>query len=234
MFIGGCKISLQDAKESLQEIYKGGSFEGLVETLHIALLLRYFQPNHLRSAIKHASKYASNPKIFKLADLGYLKLVNKDLLIFTATDNCKKLLKEKGYNHRLLPEPPTGKGIEIYNTDVFVQALKLPNFKALLFPGFGYVIPDALLVLAENNRYQLNFLEIEAEKTYWEKHLRDKRYNYNKLATDETVYKYWKKRAEDLHLPIPSKDKFKFQVMVIGDIEMDFGEGWVWRKELKN
>ena len=205
-----------------------------METLHVALLLRYFQPKHLRSVIKQPSKYASTPKINKLSDFGYLKLVNEDPQIFTATHKTKNLLEYKGYNHRLLPSITKGKGVEIYNTDAFVQALNLPNFRALLFPDFDYVKPDALLVLAEENKYQLNFLEIEAEKSYWDEHLERKKDNYFRLATDEKVYNYWLKRSLDLKLPRPTKEQFKFQVVVVGEIKKDFGNGWVWKKKLKD
>jgi hypothetical protein len=156
--------------------------------------------------------------------------------IYTATAKTLQLLQAVGHDLNLLPEIPKGKGAEIYNTDVFVQAMKLPNYYALLYPQFPkenpYIIPDALLILKENSLYQLNFLEIEAEKPNWESHLQTKYNGYKRLAKDIQVYYYWKVYSRYLKIPCPPVEEFKFRVMIIGSITKDWGKGFEFRSVL--
>jgi hypothetical protein len=113
-----------------------------------------------------------------------MKEVSKD--VYIVTDKALPVLQDVGYNIETLPAQPKGLGNinELLNTDVFIQALKLPNFYTLLYHKFSELEPDALLVLKEEGRYKLTFLEIEAKKPSWEQYLENKRDKYLRLASN--------------------------------------------------
>jgi len=224
-------------KSELKPLISGGSYTAVYRLLYYASLLKYVTQKHLKAiGFSGAEKVATKKKLLTLQTLGYLRLANETLGIYSSTHKTIQVLKVLGYNLKLLPAIPKGKGAEVYNTDVFVRAIRLPNFHALLFPQFPtekpYIIPDALLVLKEDNRYQLNFLEIEAEKPNWEHYLQTKYDGYKRLAKDPQVYNYWKAFSRHLQLPCPRIEKFKFRVMIIGSIRKDWGLGFEFRSEL--
>ena len=192
--------------------------------------------NILKGWVFRVEKVATKKKMQTLSKLGYLKLANEMFGIYSSTAKTHTLLKELGKDLKLLPAVPKGTGVEIYNTDVFVQALRLPNYYALLYPQFPtekpYIIPDALLVLREENRYQLNFLEVEASKSNWDYYLQTKYDGYKRLSEDIQVYRYWKAFSGYLDLSCPPIEKFYFQVMIIGSIQRDWGKGFEFRSSL--
>lgn len=222
-------MDLFTAKQELEPVKKGGSWDGVFDALYKALLLRYFKPSHLQAVVQYPSKYASKKKLNLQVELGYLQARDG---IFTATNKALETLTLYGYKRPLLPTPPRGRGQELYNTDVFVQALNLSDYFILLFPDFEYLKPDALLVRGTPECYKLEFLEVEASKTYWEKHLQKKKENYERLAKDEIVYRYWLHRANMLGMYQPKREEFCFCVCVVGDVYRDW-EGWKWLKNLK-
>ena len=228
---------LETKKLELKPLVSGGSYENIYQMLYYLALLKYATQQHLKSiGFPGAAKVATKPKLHALHKLGYLRLANETLGIYTSTSKALQLLRMLGHDLKLLPGVPKGTGAEIYNTDVFVQALKLPNYYALLYPQFPkenpYIIPDALLVLKEERRYQLNFLEIEAEKPNWEAHLQTKYDGYKRLAKDMAMYNYWKAYSGYLKLPCPSVEEFKFRVIIIGSIIKDWGKGFEFRSAL--
>lgn len=173
----------------------------------------------------------------RLSGTPFLKLPSGVALgIYASTSKSLQLLKALGHDLKLLPGVPKGIGAEIYNTNVLVQAIKIPNYYALLYPQFPkekpYIIPDALMILKEEHRYQLNFMEIEAEKPNWEDHLQTKYDGYKRLAKDMAVYNYWKAYSGYLKLPCPPVEKFKFRVMIIGSVKKDWGKGFEFRSTL--
>ncbi|WP_319526162.1 hypothetical protein [uncultured Desulfosarcina sp.] len=231
-------MDLQAVKEEVKPVIplkSGGSYALMWELFYTARLLKYTTPRHLKAVKPTFSKICSKKKLLALCDLGYLK--NPQGEVFCATDKARDVLEEVGYNPKLLPGEPKGKGDvnELNNTEVFIDCLKHPYYKALLFPRFPidkpYVIPDALLVLAKDNRYKLAFLEIESEKTNWQDHLENKRENYNRLACDKIVYSFWMSFAPLLDLPIPDRNMFCFSVWCIGDFRSDW-PGWVFKNEI--
>ena len=228
---------LEAFKSELQPVAFGRSFESVYQLLYNVALLKYSTQGHLKAlGFSGAEKVATKKKLQVLSELGYVRLANENLGIYSATAKTLQLLIAVGHNLKLMPAVPKGIGSEIYNTDVFVQALKLPNYYALIYPQFPqetpYIIPDALLVLKEEHRYQLNFLEIEAEKPNWEFHLQTKYDGYKRLAKDIAVYNYWKAFSGYLKLPCPPVEEFKFRVMIIGSIQKDWGEGFEFRSAL--
>ncbi len=228
---------LEAVKRELKPLVSGGSYENIYQLLYYLTLLKYSTQGHLKSiGFSGAEKVATKKKLQVLSELGYVRLANENLGIYSSTAKTLQLLKAVEHDLRLLPAVPKGTGAEIYNTDVFVQALKLPNYYAILYPQFPqenpYIIPDALLVLKEERRYQLNFLEIETEKPNWEFHLQTKNDGYKRLAKDIAVYNYWKVYSGYLKLSCPPVDEFQFQVVIIGSIKKDWGEGFEFRSAL--
>lgn len=228
---------LEAVKRELKPLVSGGSYENIYQLLYYLTLLKYSTQGHLKSiGFSGAEKVATKKKLHILSELGYVRLANENLGIYSSTAKTLQLLKAVEHDLRLLPAVPKGIGSEIYNTDVFVQAIKLASYYALLYPQFPqetpYIIPDALLILKEDRRYQLNFLEIEAEKPNWEFHLQTKYDGYKRLAKDIAVYNYWKVYSGYLGLRCPPVEEFKFRVMIIGSITKDWGEGFEFRSDL--
>lgn len=228
---------IEAVKREFKPLVSGGSYENIYQLLYYLTLMKYSTQGHLKSiGFSGAEKVATKKKLQVLSELGYIRLANEKLGIYSSTAKTLQLLKAVGHDLKLLPAVPKGTGVEIYNTDVFVQALKLQNFHALLYPQFPmedpYIIPDALLILKEERRYQLNFLEIEAEKPNWEFHLQTKYDGYKRLAKDIAVYNYWKAFSGYLKLSCPPVEKFTFRVMIIGSIKKDWGEGFEFRSAL--
>ncbi len=230
-------FDLERGKEELRPLTSGGSFENIYQLLYYTTLLKYVTQEHIKSiGFSGAKKVATKRKLQALRELGYLRFANKSRSIYSTTAKTYHLLKALGHDFKLLPSLPKGTGAEIYNTDVFVQAIKLPNYHALLYPQFPtekpYIIPDALMVLKEDHRYQLNFLEIEAEKPNWDYYLQTKYDSYKRLAKDPQVYKYWKSFSGYLNLACPPIEEFNFRVIIIGSIQKSWGPGFEFRREL--
>lgn len=228
---------IETFKRELRPLVSGGSYENVYQLLYHLALLKYATQGHLKAiGFSGAEKVATKKKLEALCDLGYIRLANEHLGVYAATAKTLDLLVLIGHNRYVLPSPPRGMGLELYNTDVLVQALRLPNYYALLYPQFPrenpYIIPDALLVLKEESRYQLNFLEIEAEKPNWEAHLQTKYDGYKRLSKDMAVYNYWKVYSGYLGLRCPPVEEFQFQVMIIGSIIKDWGKGFKFRSAL--
>jgi len=232
---------LQVEKENLQPhcaIGDGGSWQLMVDMLYHIRLLRYVTQTQIKIVNSRYEKIATKKKLTALVQLGYLTM---NAGSYRATKKTTELLKALGYNITLLqPEPEGNGGVDsIKKTDVFIQALRLPNFKALLFPQFPkenpYVKPDALLVLVDDKenptKYQLNFLEIEAEKQDWDAHLEGKRINYERLGYDDQAYSYWVAKSGQIGFRKPTREQFCFRVMCVGNIKKEW-RGWEFRKEI--
>lgn len=230
-------FDLERGKDELRPLTSGGSFENIYQLLYYVALLKYATQEQIKSiGFAGVGKVATKRKLQTLRELGYLRTSKINPLILSSTNKTYQVLKTIGYDLKLLPGVPKGTGAELYNTDVFVQALKLANYHALLYPQFPtekpYIIPDALLVLKEERRYQLNFLEIEAEKPNWDYYLQTKYDSYKRLAKDIQVYNYWKTYSGYLKLPCPPIEEFKFRVIIIGSIQKSWGPGFEFRSEL--
>jgi len=230
-------FDLERGKDELRPLTSGGSFENIYQLLYYVALLKYATQEQIKSiGFAGVGKVATKRKLQTLRELGYLRTSKINPLIFSSTNKTYQVLKTLGNDLKLLPALPKGDGAEIYNTDVFVQALKLPNYYALLYPQFPkekpYIIPDALMILKKESHYQLNFLEIEAEKPNWDIYLQTKYDGYKRLSKDIQIYNYWKVFSGYLKLSCPLVEKFSFRVMIIGNIKKDWGKGFEFRSEL--
>ena len=219
------KILFQD----IIPLKSGGSYKLLFDMLYHIRQLKYVRQSQLRLILNRKnfikpkySKICSVEKLNKLVELELLKNTYED--VYIATDKVMPKLHKNGYNTKLLPKEIKGSGKinQLNNTEVFIHALNLQDYKALIYPNFDYIEPDALLVRAKDNAYKLEFLEVEASKTNWDSYIKEKRINYLKLASDPQVYSYWKAQCTYLDLPVIDIKDFKFSVSIIGNINKDF------------
>lgn len=209
----------------LKPLTAGASFNQVIQTLHAAHLLRYSTQEHLKTL--GSWKIATKKKLQTLADLGYL-VKNED--VFTSTAKTLELLVKNGYKRELLPPVCHGKGVEIYNSEALVKFILQPDFKALLYPHFDYVIPDGLIIFVDKiGRYSLRFIEVEAPKPNWQQHLEGKRESYARLSKDRIAFNYWSLIAPHLGLRCPTIDKFRFMVVCVSELQFNGWRGWEWR-----
>lgn len=222
---------MKDLLKDIIPLSGGGSYKLLWDMLYHIRLLKYVRQSDLKLINPRYSKICAVNKLDKLIEIGWLSNPSSD--IYVANDALIPILKDNGYQIKTLPKVVGyGGDNELNNTSVFIKALKLPDFKALLFPSFEYIRPDALLVRAVDNRYKLEFLEIEVDKPDWINWIENKRVNYLKLAQDRQVYAYWKSVCSYLDLAVPDEKDFKFSVSIIGDIKLDLGKGFNFMEEL--
>jgi hypothetical protein len=206
----------------------GATFSQLWQIFYYTRMFKYISYRHYIQIKPAYNKICTYKNLQALCALGYLKSPQYE--VYCATNKVLPILKEAGFNTDILPLEPIGKGDinELNNTDVFVEATKLPHFYAALHHNFGYLIPDALLVQLdkENEKYKLTFLEIEAKKPDWENYLEKKRDSYFRLAKDIQFYNYWASICKLLKLPRPGVSELKFSTCFIGNIKKDFGNGF--------
>ena len=220
-----------DELSNLIPTKQGATFAQLWQVFYYARLFKYICRKHYPMIKSAYSKICTDKNLKKLCKLGYFKNPNEK--VYCATDKVLPILKEAGFNIDVLPQESTGNGDinELNNTDIFIQLLKQKHFYTLLFPNFGYLIPDALLVEydEETLSYMLTFLEIEAKKPDWENYLEDKRNNYLRLSKDIKVYEYWKNIAPKLGFSIPEISDFKFSVTFYSSIQKKFRNGFEFK-----
>lgn len=218
-----------DELASLVPTKSGATFAQLWQIFHYTRMFKYMNHSHYGLIKPAYKKICTQKNLLKLCSLGYFKSPALD--IYCATNKVLPILKQTELNTEILPNEPTGLGDinEINNTDVFVQATKLPHFNSLLFPHFQFLIPDALLVQIDVNtqKYKLTFLEIEAHKPKWVQYIHDKKENYIKLASTNQFYEYWSTTAPKLHLPVPKIEDLGFTVAIISSLKnQNFGNGF--------
>jgi hypothetical protein len=197
--------------------YKAGAtFSQLWQIFYYTRLFKYVKYHHYAQIKTSFNKICTYDKLKDLCNLGYFKSPQEG--VYCATDKVLPILKEAGFIIETLPAEPVGKGDinELNNTEVFISLLKQQYFYTFLFPNFGYLIPDALMVLLdnENRKYKLTFVEVEAEKPDWKNYIENKENNYLKLAKDMQFYEKWKEYCKLLNLPEPSLDiKFNYKII---------------------
>jgi len=230
-------VELKNKLRDIIPLESGGSFKLLWDMIYHIRLLKYVRQSQIHLINKRYSKICTKDKLERLIEFGLL--TNTYLDVYIATNLTLPLLKNLGYNINLLPRAVSGEGQinELNNTEVFISALKLPDFKALLYPTFmfndkPFLKPDALLVRAKGNKYKLEFLEVEASKPLWENWVEEKRVKYLFLAQDRQAYSYWKAQCAYLDITPPDIKDFKFSVSIIGEFKMDFGTGFNFMERL--
>ncbi len=221
----------KDELKPLAQIDKGGSWALMWGMLYNISMLKYIHHKHLVLIESRFDKIGSKNRLNQLCDLKYLRFSNDG--VYSATKKTHALLKEVGRNRDLLPKVSGDGGInELQNTDAFVKIMtEEQHFLMFLYPRFPhdnpYIKPDALMVLKDENKYKLIFLEVEASKTNWESYILTKRDNYMRLSKDRIVYEYWQSISKKLGLPVPKISEFFFSVRFIGDIKFDdWGNGF--------
>lgn len=214
----------------------GATFSQLWHIFLYTRMFKYISRSHYPKIKSSFNKICTHKNLQKLCEMGYFKNPKQD--VYCATNKVIPILKEVGYATELLPQGAVGTGDinELNNTDVFVQATKLKYFKMLLYPQFGYLIPDALLFELdhETKKYKLSFLEIEAKKPKWNDYVEKKRDNYIRLSKTIDFYNYWKETAPKMDLPVPVTEKFKFNVIFICSLNKDFGNGFKMVPQILN
>lgn len=213
---------------------KNKSYQLIWDILYYTRLFKYVHRTQYKAIRSRLSLAATKKNLNYLCEKGYLKEVRPNT--YCTKDKSITILKTAKYgkNLSLLPPEPVGSGDvnEMNNTAVFLEAIKLKQFYTLLYPNFEYLRPDALLVLKDEQRYKLTFLEIEAKKSKWVEYLETKRDNYLRLAKDETFYKFWHDTAPKLGLPCPSSEHLKFSVQFVCTIHKEFGKGFSFGNKL--
>lgn len=233
-------VDLEELKDQLREVIplnSGGSFQMLWDMLYHIRLLKYVRQPQIKLIHKNYEKISADKKLKEYIKLDLLSVSKKN--IYSASNKSLQILKQLKYPYKTLPKMISGEGDinEINNTTVFIQALKLPDFKTLLYPRFPdsdrpNLIPDALLVIEREGQYKLEFLEVEASKPNWDNWLEKKRDKYIALAKSREAYDYWKIKAQYLNMPVPDIKDFKFSVTFICKINKDFGPGFTFKDKL--
>lgn len=204
------------------------TFSQLWHIFYYTRLFKYIHKSNYCQIKPAFSKICTNKNLKKLCELGYLKSPGEN--IYCAKNKVLPILKEAGFFTDLLPNEPIGKGDlnELKNTECFIHLTKVKDFYIILFPQFGFLIPDCLLVQfdKENSKYKLTFIEVEAKKSKWSDYIDDKRDKYLRLAKIMDFYDYWKTVAPILQIPIPTLDDFKFSVIFICSITKNYEEGF--------
>ncbi|MBX7046548.1 MAG: hypothetical protein K1X86_12005 [Ignavibacteria bacterium] len=206
----------------------GATYTQLWHIFHYTRMFKYVSYRHFMQIKKSFNKICTYEKLYRLCELGYLKSPAR--AVYCATNKVLPILKEAGLNTDILPDEPVGKGYvnELNNTDIFVQLTKLPHFKAIVYPNFGFLRPDGLLIQLdeENRKYKLTFLEIEAKKSNWSNYIDAKREKYLSLSRELTFYNYWKHIASKLSIPVPDIEQFKFSISFYCTLQKDYGPGF--------
>jgi hypothetical protein len=222
------KIVKIDELSDLVPREAGATWSALWQIFYFTRLFKYVHKRHYPKIKKSFDKICTHNKLQKLCSLGYFKSPQRD--IYCATDKVLPVLRETGFRTEILPSQPIGKGDinELNNTDIFVQLTKLPHFYTLVYPHFGYIIPDALMIQLDKDarKYKLTFIEVEAQKPKWDEYLEEKRDNYYKLSKDIAVFNYWKEICRKLNIKSPSIEEFCFTVSFYGPIKKDFGKNF--------
>ncbi|MBZ0201576.1 MAG: hypothetical protein K8I03_01015 [Ignavibacteria bacterium] len=208
----------------------GATWSALWQIFYYTRLFKYVHKKHYPKIKKSFDKICTHDKLQKMCSLGYLRSPQRD--IYCATDKVLPILRETGFKTEILPSQPIGKGDinELNNTDIFVKLTKLEHFYALVYPNFGYIIPDALMIQldSKSKKYKLTFIEVEAQKPNWSEYVEKKRENYHKLSRDIRVFEYWKNICEKLTIKPPDIKDLSFTVSFYGSIKKDFGIGFTF------
>lgn len=218
--------------DELKPLLSGGAtFLSLYKVFYYTRLLRYIRADQYKLIDPLFAKICTKPKLKTLVELGYLKEHNQ---VYSATNKVMGVLQRAGFQTRFLPAETEGIGgiNSLNNTSVFIDALKVENYYTLLFPNFGYIEPDALLVEKYGEKYKLTFLEIESEKFGWNNYLENKRENYLKLAKDIAFYDFWITASKILGLRVPTKEELKFNVTFVCSFDRKFGNGFNFKEQL--
>ena len=220
-------MDLETRHTDLAELVRGASWKQLFSTLYRLALVRY-GTHRLLNPVN--IKIATKRKLKKLVNLGYLSV--NPTGVYTVTPKCLNLLKEHGYNTKILQKDFTGQGTgdTLVKSAVILNIMRDPDFYSVFYPNFTYLIPDACIVYKKGDKARLAFLEVEQEKGNWQMYLEKKRENYLKLAREVEVYsKWWKRWSGLLDMNYCKPEEFCFSVLCYSDIRFHW-EGWEFER----
>jgi hypothetical protein len=218
-------LNQSDRHPDLEPIVRGSTYKKLFDWLYKAAQLRYTTKDHL-NRLNH--QFGTKKKIQSLIEAGFLTAINSNQ-VFVITDKTRQALKDEGYNTKILQKEFNGSSVEheLKIVDaLFETTLANPELHAIFYYDFGYVRPDAIVVLKKPGAYKIVFLEVEEKKDQWENYLQNKKNNYCRLAEDKDIYeKWWKVWSDKLNLPYPKKEDFCFWIVACTDTKGKW-EGW--------
>lgn len=227
--------------DELREIQKGATWQNIYDCLWTIATVRYVTRQQLAKYFSHLTwqpKIATKNKLELLVQKGFLEQTPDG--VFMATRKAVSFLKDfSDKNYKIIKRPTgTGQRDSLYNTDLLLQIIKLPDFYALFYPVFHnskkddqpFLIPDGAVLFKKDNIAKLVFLEIESPKPEWQNYLADKRWKYKVIAErGETWAEWWKDQSQKLGLNQCKKDDFGFQVWCIGAFRAEWA-GWVFKE----
>jgi hypothetical protein len=238
-------------KAELEPI-KGGAartWKNFYDLFWVVATLRYVTQKQLAAGFPDEvwRKKCGTPKVIKaLAEKGFL-LVNQSGAITAkakAVDCLSRFAEPEypgKYNTQIIKlAGGSGDRDGIYNAEVLIKALKHPLFYALFYPDFyeresdqqPFLIPDAALVLKKEDKAKLVFLEIESQKSAWERYLSEKRRKYEAIAKDyRTFDEWWRTWCGRLGFKLCPVEEFGFEVWCLGKFRADW-QGWQFKEEL--
>lgn len=232
-------------KEELSEIKKGTTWERIYECLWVIATVRYVTYEQLKKYYpeeiwrKHV---ATKKKLNILVEKEFLRQSSDGVLM--ATRKAVSLLKEYSDKNYKIIKLPKGNGQRdsLYNTDVLLQILQLPDFHALFYPVFHeskkddqpFLIPDGAVIFKKDHMARLVFLEIEKPKPDWLGYVEKKQWKYRVVAErQDTWAKWWQVQCERLGLNFCKIEEFGFIIWCIGEFDADW-DGWEFKKKINH
>lgn len=202
-------MKLSDKYQDLAPLTSGSSFNQLFTLIYILATVRYATAKQLRSV---NPKIGTGFKLSALCDLGYLS--KSDGGFYYTANKGFELLRKEGFNTRILQKRLQG-DYSFHQetlTDFILSVMREPDYYAVIYPNFTYIIPDACIIRKNENQYKIEFIEIEVSDKDKE-YIPDKKQRYEKLARDITLYsKWWQRWSALLKLKYCRQDQFCFWV----------------------
>jgi len=216
-------MELVKAKAELKHLVNvenRGTWANLWRLFYYTRLFKYIHWKQYKKFNSFMFKLSAKKKLNELCERGYLFSPGDN--VYCATKKVDQILQEAKRPEFVLifPTISNGEGYinEINNTDVFIELSKEKDFYTLLYPNFGYLRPDALLVEKRDDKYRLTCLEIEAKKPKWKEYIEEKIVKYEKLSIDIQFYDWWIVQCEKLGFKKPTEEEFKFNYKIIKNV----------------
>jgi hypothetical protein len=217
-------MQFADKYPDLESVVKGSTYKKFFDWMHIAAQLRYTTKDHLNRLNK---QFGTKKKLDSLRESGFLTAIrNGD--VYVITEKSRKALEIEGYNTSILQKDFNGLSVnhEVKTTDAILNIINKDQFYAVFYYDFGYVRPDAIVILRQPDAYKIVFLEVEEEKKSWQTYLDDKKQKYCRLAEDKDIYdKWWQVWSNKLKLPYPTIEQFCFWIVACTNTEGEW-KGW--------
>jgi hypothetical protein len=224
-------------QNELEEIKKGATWQNIYDCLWTIATVRYVTRQQLAKHYPDAvwqKKIATKKKLESLVQKEFLQQSPDG--VFMATRKAVSLLKDFSNKNYKIIKLATGIGQRdsVYNTDLLLDIIRMPDVYALFYPVFRenqkddqpFLIPDGAVVFKKDNSAKLVFLEIERPKPDWQRYLEEKRWKYNVIAgRTDTWSQWWKVQCEKLGISHCKLEEFGFTVWCLGEFKADWA-GW--------